>query len=120
MKGESVPVGTRRCEQFNYRECQPHCLMCPSQLIQGEDVIIYESMGLGRLFCRREKEGGDERMKKEIASQNKEVHFGSQPIIWSTSVSHKRIKLIRLEILSKYFVLPMALMNRSLKMSVFL
>lgn len=40
--------------QFNYRECQPHCLMYPSQLIQGEDVIIYKRLGLGRLFCDME------------------------------------------------------------------
>lgn len=38
--------------------------MCPSQLIQGEDVIIYQSPGLGRLFCQREKREGARERKR--------------------------------------------------------
>lgn len=43
--------------------------MCPSQLIQAEDVIIYQSLGLGRNFCQRERREG----MRECKSQKKEV-----------------------------------------------
>lgn len=41
--------------------------MCPLQLIQGEDVIIYQCLGLGRLFFQRDgmREGKKRSLNKE-------------------------------------------------------
>lgn len=79
--------------------------MCPSQLIQGEDVIIYQSPGLGRLFCQREKREG---MRKQKESKEGGA-FSEQPAEWPTSVSDKRIRQKVLEIISRHCVLQIVL-----------
>lgn len=85
---ENVPVWTGWCESFNYRECQLYCLMCPSQLIQAEDVIISPSLGLSR------KKRDWKRVKRRM------------PLAAARgSMSHKRITLWFLEITSKHCVL---------------
>lgn len=90
---ENVPVWTGWCEWFNYRECQLYCLMCPSQLIQAEDVIISPSLGLSRLYHQRKKRGW-KRVKRRM------------PLAAARgSMSHKRITLWFLEITSKHCVL---------------
>lgn len=44
--------------------------MCPSQLIQGEDVIIYQSLVLGRLFFQRQRrEGVKKRRRKPVKTR---------------------------------------------------
>lgn len=90
---ENVPVWTGWCESFNYRECQLYCLMCPSQLIQAEDVIISPSLGLSRLYHQREKRDW-KRVKRRM------------PLAAARgAMSHKRITLWFLEITSKHCVL---------------
>lgn len=59
--------------------------MCPSQLIQAEDVIIYQSLGLGRNFCQRERREG----MRECKRVKRRKCPAKQPVTCSTSVSHK-------------------------------
>lgn len=72
--------------------------MCPSQLIQGEDVIIYQSLGRGRLFCQSQKREGMRVWKREKQSKDGSA-FSLQPTIWLTSVTPKRIRPGFLEII---------------------